>query len=35
MGDPMAYRVRDSLIALRSEQARHIQIEKINGEVIQ
>lgn len=29
MGDPMAYRVRDSLIALRSEQARCIQVEPV------
>ena len=29
MGDPVAYRVRDSLIALRSEQARNIQVEPI------
>ena len=27
MGDPVAYRVRDTLIALRSEQARCIQVE--------
>jgi len=27
MGDPVAYRVRDSLIALRSEQARCIRVE--------
>lgn len=29
MGDPVAYRVRDSLIALRSEQARNIQVEPL------
>ena len=33
MGDPMAYRVRDSLIALRSEQARCIHVELITNEV--
>ena len=27
LGDPMAYRVRDSLIALRAEQAGFIKIE--------
>ncbi len=26
-GDPMAYRVRDSLIALRSDQARHVLVD--------
>ncbi len=29
LGDPTAYRVRDTLIALRREQARMIQIEKV------
>jgi Fe2+ transport system protein FeoA len=29
MGDPVAYRVRDSLIALRSEQARCIRVEPV------
>ncbi|MCB0113408.1 MAG: FeoA domain-containing protein [Caldilineaceae bacterium] len=29
LGDPTAYRVRDTLIALRREQARLIQIEKV------
>jgi len=31
-GDPMAYRVRDALIALREEQARLIQITRIEEE---
>jgi DtxR family Mn-dependent transcriptional regulator len=35
MGDPVAYRVRDSLIALRGEQARCIQVELVpEGEVV-
>lgn len=29
LGDPTAYRIRDTLIALRREQARMIQIEKV------
>lgn len=34
MGDPVAYRVRDSLIALRGEQARCVQVEVLpEGEV--
>ncbi len=33
MGDPVAYRVRDSLIALRKEQARNIKIELLADEV--
>jgi Fe2+ transport system protein FeoA len=33
LGDPVAYRVRDALIALRSEQARNIKIEPITDEV--
>jgi DtxR family Mn-dependent transcriptional regulator len=33
MGNPVAYRVRDSLIALRSDQARNIKIELIIDEV--
>ncbi len=33
MGNPVAYRVRDALIALRSEQARNIKIEPITDEV--
>lgn len=33
MGDPMAYRVRDALIALRNDQARNIQIELLVEEV--
>ena len=27
-GDPTAYRVRGSLVALRDEQARHVQITR-------
>jgi ferrous iron transport protein A len=27
LGDPVAYRVRDAVIALRREQAREIEIE--------
>ena len=33
MGDPVAYRVRDALIALRKEQARNIKIELLVDEV--
>ncbi len=33
MGDPVAYRVRDSLIALRKEQAHNIKIELLVDEV--
>jgi len=33
MGDPVAYRVRDSLIALRKDQARNIKIELLVDEV--
>lgn len=33
VGDPVAYRVRDSLIALRHDQARHIQVELLKEEV--
>ncbi len=32
VGDPVAYRVRDSLIALRKEQARCIQVESVFNE---
>ncbi len=28
LGDPIAYRIRDSVVALRREQARLIEIEK-------
>lgn len=28
-GDPTAYRIRDTIIALRKEQARHIRIERV------
>ncbi len=31
-GDPMAYRIRGALIALRSTQADHIQVERISEE---
>ncbi|HAY83830.1 MAG TPA: hypothetical protein DCY42_02590 [Chloroflexi bacterium] len=34
LGDPVAYRVRDSLIALRREQARCIQVELIPGQEV-
>jgi len=34
MGDPVAYKVRDSLIALRSEQARCIQVELLPEEEV-
>jgi Fe2+ transport system protein FeoA len=30
LGDPVAYRVRDALIALRREQAREIEIELLD-----
>jgi DtxR family Mn-dependent transcriptional regulator len=33
MGDPIAYRIRDTLIALRREQARCIRVEPIISEV--
>jgi DtxR family Mn-dependent transcriptional regulator len=33
MGDPVAYRIRDTLIALRREQARCIRVEPIISEV--
>jgi DtxR family Mn-dependent transcriptional regulator len=33
MGDPVAYRIRDTLIALRREQARCIRVEPISTEV--
>jgi len=33
-GDPMAYRIRDALIALRDEQARLIHITRINKETV-
>lgn len=32
LGDPIAYRVRDALIALRKEQARQIEITRIDEE---
>ncbi len=28
-GDPTAYRIRDTIIALRKEQAQHIRIERM------
>ncbi len=31
LGDPVAYRVRDALIALRRAQARQIEIELLQG----
>jgi Fe2+ transport system protein FeoA len=31
LGDPLAYRVRDALVALRNEQARQIEIERMEG----
>lgn len=31
LGDPTAYRVRQTLIALRREQASHIEIERMEG----
>jgi Fe2+ transport system protein FeoA len=34
MGDPVAYRIRDALIALRSEQARCIQVELLPEEEV-
>ncbi len=30
-GDPTAYRIRDTIIALRKEQAKHIQIERMSA----
>jgi Fe2+ transport system protein FeoA len=33
MGDPVAYRIRDTLIALRRDQARCIRVEPIISEV--
>ena len=32
-GDPMAFRVRGALIALRTDQTRLIEIERVNGDV--
>lgn len=31
LGDPVAYRVRDTLIALRRSQAREVEIEPLEG----
>lgn len=31
LGDPVAYRVRDTLIALRRCQAREVEIERLEG----
>ncbi len=31
-GDPTAYRIRDTIIALRKEQAKHIRIERVSVE---
>jgi ferrous iron transport protein A len=33
LGDPIAYRVRDTLIALRRDQARQIEIELVEAAV--
>lgn len=32
LGDPVAYRIREALIALRREQARQIEIDTLHGE---
>lgn len=34
LGDPVAYRVRGSVVALRSEQARLVRIRRLNKEVL-
>jgi DtxR family transcriptional regulator, Mn-dependent transcriptional regulator len=31
MGDPTAYRIRSALIALRQDEAKHVQIEQLTG----
>jgi ferrous iron transport protein A len=33
LGEPVAYRVRDALIALRAEQAREVEIEPLDQKV--
>jgi Fe2+ transport system protein FeoA len=33
LGDPIAYRVRETLIALRREQANQIEVEPLNGDL--
>ena len=33
MGDPIAYRVRETLVALRREQANQIEIKPLNGDL--
>jgi Fe2+ transport system protein FeoA len=32
LGDPVAYRIRGATIALRRDQARHIQVTRVNKE---